>query len=434
MATISRLSVSLVANPSGLKKGLKSARASVKRFTGQIFNLKSAIVGAIGVGSMGAIAKSSVAAFQVQEQAVASFDASIISMKRNTKGLSQQIQKLATQIQHEGVIGDEAILQGASFLSTYGDITDKMLPRTIRVMADLAAKTGGSTTNAAKLLGKASMGLVGALSIAGISLSDATKESKDFGDILTEIEQQVGGINKVLGSTASGGIKQFNDAVGDIKEKIGAVITTAFSPWLRHIGSLLGDVSFDAKLMGQQLRDSMLDAAKSMAPLADALAGIQLVWKTLKLAAVGFGAAVLKQIQLMIKAANYLPGLFGIDFISDTTVSFIDDALNSQINKIRDLKSEISNFATDITTDLPSAKLKVAIDKFALDTEVTAMKQRLGLINGGNFAEKSAAPKGVLERLEIGKDPQMETQTEVLRDIRDVMSRFGKNSGVAIAG
>ena len=428
MATISRLSVSLTANTKGLSRGLKKARASVKKFTGQIFSLKGAIVGAIGVGSLSAMARSSVAAFQVQEQAVASLDASIISMKRNTKGLSGQIQKLASQIQQEGIIGDEAIIQGASFLATFGQITDKLLPRTIRAMVDLAAKTGGTTTNAAKLLGKASMGLVGALSIAGISLSDATKKSKDFGAILTEIEAQVGGINKALGQTSTGGIAQFNNAIGDVQEKIGEVIAVAFSPWLRHIGSLLGDVSFDAKAMGQQLRDSMINAAKSMAPLADALAGIQLAWKVLKLGAAGFGMFFIAAAKGWINIIHSLGEVLGMNFVSMDTLQMFDDLMANQVKTIHDLKEEIANFATDITTNLPSAKIKVEIDKFALATEVTAMKQRLGLIEGGTFAKQSAPAPGVLSRLEVNPspNPQIDTTNDLLARMVNVM---GKNAG-----
>ncbi len=90
-------------------------------------------------------------AFKVQEQAVAKLNASIASMNRTTPNLSKNLQSLASQIQQNGVIGDEALIEGASFLTTYSQITDDMLPRTISIMADFAAKMGGNTVQAAFL-------------------------------------------------------------------------------------------------------------------------------------------------------------------------------------------------------------------------------------------------------------------------------------------
>ncbi len=166
--------------------------------------------------------------FRTQEQAVAALDASIASMGRTTEGLSGNLQTLASQIQANGIIGDEALIKGQSFLTTFGNITDDLLPRTSRIMADIAAKMGGDTVSAANLLGKASMGMTGELSRMGITLSDTAKESKDFELILSEIEQQVGGMNQALANTATGGLDQFKNALGDTQEEAGGLLAEIF--------------------------------------------------------------------------------------------------------------------------------------------------------------------------------------------------------------
>ncbi len=432
MATISRLSVSLTANAKGLRRGLKTASRSVKKFTGKILNLKTAIVGAIGIGSMGALTKSSITAFAKQEQAVAKLDASIVSMKRNTKGLSRTIKDLSSQIQREGIIGDEALIEGASFLTTYKDITDALLPRTIRAMADLSAKMGGDTTRAANLLGKASMGMVGSLSLAGISLSDATKQSKDFKDILREIEEQVGGTNKALGDTSTGGIMQFQNNLGDLQEKLGEVIAIGFGPWIRHIGDLMGGVSFDAKTMGENLKTTMLDATKAMAPLADALDGLKLVWKVLKLAAAGFGLAVVTAVQSAADGINIIAGVYGLQAIDTSTINMLNDAFTSQTATVKNLKSEISSLVDDLGNAPPSIKFKAEIDKFALDAEVGEMKRRLGFVEGGNFRKGPAEPVGKLHKLEVNpKNPQIDTTNGKLDRIYGALTRKGAIPAVA---
>ena len=55
MAVISKLSVSLTANTKGLERGLKRAQRKVKAFTNDIFSIKTAVAGALGIGGIGAI-------------------------------------------------------------------------------------------------------------------------------------------------------------------------------------------------------------------------------------------------------------------------------------------------------------------------------------------------------------------------------------------
>ncbi len=446
MATISRLSVSLSANTTKLKKGLKSARNTVKRFTGQIFSLKGAIAGALGIGSLGALTKSFLSNFEKQEQAVAKVNAAITSMGRTTKNLSGELQALASQIQSEGILGDEAILDGQSFLLTYGKITDELLPRATRLMADLAAKMGGGpngVARAANMLGKASEGMVGTLALAGISLSDATKESKNFLDIMTEIEAQVGGTNKALGSTASGGIQQFKNALGDITEKLGGVISIAISPFLRKIGADMGDVSIDVKKMAGEFQNWILTSARSMAPLMDALAGLNMVWKGLKLAAAGFWLLVLDMVKGITKDVNRLAGVFGVDLIDPSILDEINRAWDGQMETVRGLQKEIADYHDEIVKELPSAKIKIEIDKFALDAELQLMKQRIGFVEGGTFAKQDKPPKQTPRQTGISdsevrnmfknslhSNPQIDATNSILNDINNTMSK----KFVAVAG
>jgi len=174
-----------------------------------------------------------------QEEAVAGFEQAMRSMGRYTEIFSKQLQDLASQIQSEGIIGDEAILEGTKFLATYKDISDETLPRAMRVMTDIAALMGGDMRSAANMVGKASMGMVGELRRAGITISEATMKSKDFNAILREIEEQVAGQNKALAATSAGGMKQFANAWGDLKEQIGTVLKQFMIPFLDMLRPLV---------------------------------------------------------------------------------------------------------------------------------------------------------------------------------------------------
>ena len=429
MATISRLSVSLTANTKGLRVGLQKASATVKRFTSKIFSLKGALVGALGIGSLGALSASSVRAFGVQEQAVASLDASINSMGRTTKNLSSDLQTLASQIQQEGILGDEAILQGASFLTTYGKITDALLPRTIRIMADLAAKTGGSTTRAANLLGKASMGLTGALSIAGISLSDATKKSKDFGAILSEIEEQIGGANKALGDTSTGALTQFSNAMGDLKEVLGGVIMVAIGPFLRLFAQNVGKLKFNIEATGEAFKDWIIEVAKSMAGLRDIGLALGILWDGVKGVFMGFVSAVTAGLHAIGTGLNALFTAFGAEpIIKQDHLDFLESKMFSIADRAKDLQSTFASDAFDLATGetaLPSVKLKAEIDELAIAAGVAEMKQRLGLTGGPNIRQGPPARVGFLEKLNKWAPSQtkaVEEQTDVLKDIRGALN------------
>ena len=204
-------------------RGIDSFAKSARKNTQAISVMKRSLVALAASFISLRGAKDLVATFRVQERAVQKLDASIASMGRSTRGLSQQLQNLASQIQSEGILGDEALIEGQSFLTTYSQITDDLLPRSTRVMADLAAKMGGDIVSAANLVGKASMGMTGELSRVGITLSDTAKQSKDFELIVSEIESQVSGTNKAL-AKGSGVYDQLGNRIGDAKEKLGEFI------------------------------------------------------------------------------------------------------------------------------------------------------------------------------------------------------------------
>ena len=405
MAVISNLSVSLTANTKGLTRGLNRAKKQVKNFTNSVFNIKSALIGALGVGSIGAIVKSSLTAWETQQFAVTSLDASIKSMGRTTEGLSGKLQKLASQIQGEGIIGDEALIQGQSFLTTYSQISDKMLPRATRAMADLTAKTGASTQSIANLIGKAAMGDVGALKRYGITMSDASLKTKDFGLILTDIESQVGGTNKALGATASGAMIQFSNAAGDMREKLGEIVAIGIAPWMRQLSQELGSTEIDAKRMGETFKDSMLSAAQSVAPFLDVMNGISLVIKTLKMGFMGFGLLITGTMRNAAYAVKSFGDHFGMD-IGETAFATLDESYNKQLSNIATLKSEWFGLVDDLSNETASKDFLGKINGFNQKATVGDMKSRLGLpTEGGTFrpVEKSIDPQPINAREGISR-------------------------------
>lgn len=256
-----------------LNKTGKSAARQAER-TGQAFHKMGALFGA-AIGYLSVRSFSSlISAYKYQEQGLASMQAGVVSMGRSTRGLTKDLRALAAHLQQHGVIGDEAIIKGTAFLTTYGKITDELMPRTVRVMADIAAKTGMDLPAAANLLGRASEGMIGSLTRAGISLSDVARQGKNFEVILGEIEEQYGGVNEKLAATATGAFDQLSNSLGDVQESMGQILAIGFQDVARDWAAGFQIADKSAKRMGDTVRGATAEIRANWTLWSDTLSDV----------------------------------------------------------------------------------------------------------------------------------------------------------------
>lgn len=166
-----------------------------------------------------------------------------------TEEAAKSTMKLASALQKEGVIGDEVALSGAQQLATYASMpstVNKLLPamENLLVQQKGANATAEDATSIANLFGKAMMGQTGALRKVGISFTDAQEEVLKYGTeeekaaMLSEVvTQNVGNMNKVFAETPEGQMAQLRNTLGDIGERLGAVLL----PTLAKVASWISD-------------------------------------------------------------------------------------------------------------------------------------------------------------------------------------------------
>ena len=176
-------------------------------------------------------------AYAIQQEA----ETKLASNMRNTIGASdaeiQSIKDLCSAQQQLGVIGDEVQLAGAQELAVHVRHTET-LKTLIPAMNDMIAKEKGlsatqeSATNIAKMLGKVMDGQVTVLRRYGITASDAQLEVLKLGTeeeraaVLSQlIADKMGGVNRELAKTSSGQVQQLTNAMGDLGEQVGGVLT-----------------------------------------------------------------------------------------------------------------------------------------------------------------------------------------------------------------
>ena len=264
-----------------------------------------------------------------QEKAEAGMLQAMKSMGRYTPELHAQLLNVASSLQKMTTFGDEATIGGLKFLLTYKQITDDLLPRTSKIMLDLAALMGGDVRQAANMLGKASMGMTGELRRVGITVDQETYKLHGYVGVLEEIAKQVEGQAAALRKTDAGGLMAFGNAVDDVKEKVGSITT--------RVKALIAE---ELLPYVEQLGAKLQKWIKS---------GAMEVW------ARNTGAAVIRVIADVIRAVGWMP----------TAFFSVKEAVHTTMMAIAALGSAAADVAAVVAASLnPYWAIKVAVSGF----------------------------------------------------------------------
>jgi hypothetical protein len=294
-----------------MNKQLRDTKKNFKRDFGAIAdsvksagrNMSMAITAPLAI--MGV---ASVKAFDLQAKAIAQVEAGLKSTGSAVGYTSEQLQKMASDLQNKTIFGDEEILKDATAqLLTFTNIAGTNFARTQKIALDLATRLDGDLKSASIQLGKALNDPVAnltALSRAGIQFSKDQKaviksltETGNLAEaqtiILDELEKQYGGSAEAAAAAGMGPFKQLANSVSDLSEEFGRLIAGALAPL---VGKIRTVVNFMAGLTDSTKRTTLIIAAfaASIGPvlmmLPSLAKGIHLVGTALK---GSFGPAML---------------------------------------------------------------------------------------------------------------------------------------------
>ena len=243
MAKLGDLILRVGADTSQLNKNLGDARKTIAKNTREIQNLgRNLTVGITApLAIMGA---TSVQAFREQNKAIAQVEAGLKSTAGQVGFTSQELQKMATDLQNKTLFGDEVILKDATAqLLTFTNISGQNFARTQQAALDLATRLDGDLKGASIQLGKAlndPVANLSALSRSGIQFSEDQKaviksltETGNLAEaqtlILDELNKQYGGSAEAA-AEADGGFTQLANSFGDLQEEIGRLLVQYLRP------------------------------------------------------------------------------------------------------------------------------------------------------------------------------------------------------------
>ena len=190
-------------------------------FAGNVFaSITKKITAGIKSSLSGTIEASS-----IQQAAVNSLNASLASTGRFTESASKSIQDFASSLQANSKFGDEAILQNAALIQSLGNLEEDGLKRALQASADLASGLGIDLATASNMVAKAASGNTDAFGRYGIRIQKTGDQAKDFGLVLDSIQGKFGGRALSELNTYAGVKQGLANSFGDIKEKIGDLLT-----------------------------------------------------------------------------------------------------------------------------------------------------------------------------------------------------------------
>lgn len=253
MAKLNDLVVTIGAQTRQFDKALGSSMRKMRTFGKNTKQLgKNMTMGL--TAPIAALGFTAVKAFDQQAKAIAQVEAGLKSTGGQVGYTSKQLQKMASDLQSKTLFGDEEILKDATAqLLTFTNITGEQFAQSQQAALDLATRLDGDLKSASIMLGKAlndPVANLSAMSRAGIQFSEDQKEvikalaeggnmAEAQSIILEELSRQYGGSAEAAAAAGTGGLKQLQNAFGDLQEEFGKVIMDFMPPVIDGLKKML---------------------------------------------------------------------------------------------------------------------------------------------------------------------------------------------------
>lgn len=238
-----------------LHKTDQTAQSTGANMVSAFKKIGGALVTYFSVKQLISFGNACIEAYNVQAEAETKLEEIMKQRFNSTEQGIQSIKNYASELQNLGVVGDEVQLSGAQQLATFLQ-TEDALKTLMPAMADLAVQQNGvnvtseNMVSIGNMMGKAMQGQTSALTRVGITMTEAQEQVMKFGteeeraSMLAEIiTDNVGHMNEVMAQTDAGKIQQAKNAMGDLKEEIGArliPIQAVFYENFANLCTLLG--------------------------------------------------------------------------------------------------------------------------------------------------------------------------------------------------
>ncbi len=212
------------------EKRVQALGGSYRQAADNVQNSNQQILGGINkIGAAFGIAFTAEALIQFAQQAVGAFleaeeqaaklRFAVTSIGGEGEEALARLTKQAEDLAAVTFFGDDDITAAQAALSAFG-LTADQIEGIIPKLADFAAVTGGTVTDAANTLGGALEGRAGEFKRFGIEVDAASTKAENLAQVSAGLAKQAGAAGNAL-NTAAGKAKDFKDQAGEFVEAIG---------------------------------------------------------------------------------------------------------------------------------------------------------------------------------------------------------------------
>lgn len=148
----------------------------------------------------------------------------------------------SSQLQQTTIYGDELTTTVMAQLQAMGLNVEQTKMATLQ-SANLAAIMGTDLNTAARGMADLFNGNIGMIGRYIKGLDETVIKSGDLNAIMMMLNERIGGQAEAIGNTSLGAMAKYNNALGDIKENVGKLISQGLEPLATALSNFLNDLN-----------------------------------------------------------------------------------------------------------------------------------------------------------------------------------------------
>lgn len=339
-------------------------------------------------------------AYAIQQEAETKLETVMRQRMTASQEDIQSIKDLTSAQQQLGIIGDEVQLAGAQQIATFLN-TKSALAILIPAMNNLLAQqkgyaaTGMDAAAVGNMIGKVMQGQTSALKRVGITFDEAQEKTLKYGTesqraaaLASIITQNVGEMNAALAKTDAGKQKQLENALGDVKEKIGSVIS-GIQPYITLVATtttaVTGILKFGTAMKAVSVAIAGFTGKLKLASVASwllgtnaksSIVGLTMLGTTSRGAAIGINILKISLRGLLLATGIGLV-IAGVSWAIEALTGAADSASDS-VDGLAGAEARAKKSAEDMKAAQEAANQQVLEAKSALELNIAKCKDFQG--------------------------------------------------------
>ncbi|MEW6070867.1 MAG: phage tail tape measure protein, partial [Candidatus Thermoplasmatota archaeon] len=181
-------------------------------------------------------------AYQEQEDALIKLNTALRQSGQFTEENTKSLTDYAAQLQKTTVYGDEVTETVMAQLLAMGLSIEQTKQATLQA-ANLATVMGTDLNTAARAMADLFNGNVGMIGRYIKGLDETIIKSGDLDKIMAMLNERIGGQAEAMGKSASGQIARMNNAIGDLKENTGELLSNALAPLVKMLADIVSKLN-----------------------------------------------------------------------------------------------------------------------------------------------------------------------------------------------